>query len=100
MTSQANNIEIEQGIENNDGIQMTRIKLEFQQDNQDSTEGSMDCLVREPTNSGPLVPDSTRENDTKIIKFLIIILSIIFIFCLITLTELALLTEGFGGKYS
>lgn len=59
-------------LEKNDKseILMERAKLEFQQENQ---------------------------ADKNVIIFLIIILSIIFIFCLITLNLLALLTEGFGG---
>ena len=62
-------------LEKNDKseILMERAKLEFQQENQ---------------------------ADKNVIIFLIIILSIIFIFCLITLNLLALLTEGFSGRYS
>ena len=78
MNFQANTIAIEHDIERNEEIPMKRVKLEFQNGNQ----------------------NSTTENDTKVLKFLIIILSIIFIFCLITLTELALLTERFGKRLS
>ena len=78
MNFQANTIAIEHDIERNEEIPMKRLKLEFQHGNQ----------------------NSTTENDTKILKFLIIVLSIIFIFCLITLTELALLTERFGKRLS
>ena len=78
MIFQANTIAIEHDIERNEEIPMKRVKLEFQHGNQ----------------------NSTTENDTKVLKFLIIVLSIIFIFCLITLTELALLTERFGKRLS
>ena len=62
-------------LEKNDNskIQMKIATLEFQQENQD---------------------------DKNVIKFLIIILAVIFVCCLITLNMLALLTEGFGGGYS
>ena len=62
-------------LENNDKseMQLKIATLEFQQENQD---------------------------DKNVIKFLIIILAVIFVCCLITLNMLALLTEGFGGGYS
>ena len=62
-------------LEKNDNskIQMKIATLEFQQENQD---------------------------DKNVIKFLIIILAVIFVCCLITLNLLALLTEGFGGGHS
>ena len=62
-------------LEKNDKseIQMKIATLEFQQENQD---------------------------DKNVIKFLIIILTVIFVCCLITLNMLALLTEGFGGRHS
>ena len=62
-------------LEKNDKseIQMEIATLEFQQENQD---------------------------DKNVIKFLIIILTVIFVCCLITLNMLALLTEGFGGGHS
>ena len=62
-------------LEKNDKseIQMKIATLEFQQENQD---------------------------DKNVIKFLIIILTVIFVCCLITLNMLALLTEGFGGGHS
>ena len=62
-------------LEKNDHseIQMKIATLEFQQENQD---------------------------DKNVIKFLIIILAVIFVCCLITLNLLALLTEGFGGGHS
>ena len=62
-------------LEKNDTskIQMKIATLEFQQENQD---------------------------DKNVIKFLIIILAVIFVCCLITLNLLALLTEGFGGGHS
>ena len=62
-------------LEKNDNskIQMKIATLEFQQENQD---------------------------DKNVIKFLIIILAVIFVCCLITLNLLALLTEGFGDEHS
>ena len=62
-------------LEKNDHseIQMKIATLEFEQENQD---------------------------DKNVIKFLIIILAVIFVCCLITLNLLALLTEGFGGGHS
>jgi len=62
-------------LEKNDKseIQMKIATLEFQQENQD---------------------------DKNVIKFLIIILTVIFVCCLITLNMLSLLTEGFGGVHS
>ena len=53
-----------------------------------------------------------NQDDKNLIRFLIIILTVIqvdpylhlsiemFVYCLITLNMLALLTEGFGGGYS
>ena len=62
-------------LEKNDKseIQMKMATLEFQQENQD---------------------------DKNVIKFLIIILAVIFVCCLTTLNLLALLSEGFGCGYS
>ena len=57
---------------------MKRVKLEFRPENQ----------------------DFANENDTTLMKLMMIILCIIFVFCLITFTELAPLTEGFGEGYS
>ena len=56
--------------------------------------------------------ESENQDDKNLIKFLIIILTVvqvdpylhlsieIFVFCLITLNLIALLTEGFAGEHS
>ena len=56
--------------------------------------------------------ESENQDDKNLIKFLIIILTVVqvdpylhlsiemFVFCLITLNLIALLTEGFAGEHS
>ena len=44
--------------------------------------------------------EQENQDDKNVIKFLIIILTVIFVCCLVTLNMLALLTEGFGGGHT
>ena len=44
--------------------------------------------------------EQENQDEKNVIKFLIIILTVIFVCCLITLNLLALLTEGFGDEHS
>ena len=62
-------------MKENDEIQMKRVKLEFQPENQDSAAG--------------------KDTYTDQIYYVLWM----FCFCLITFTELALLTEGFDRGY-
>ena len=61
----------EKDLEKNDKIQIKRVKLEFHPKNQ----------------------DSASESDTKLVKLMMIILGIMFVFCCITFTGLALPTK-------